>query len=223
MWFYFAVTNADENQIITFNIMNCTKPSIRPEIKPVAFSEQLNEWTNTFNVSYTKNNINQNQSTLRESSQRILNHTYYTLSFSYTFRHKGDRVYFAFIRPYTLTMHWNLLKEIKEELLIHSKTYTILNKSLQSTTEDNVTDEAKKSRECKERSKTIKKKTVIEFNAYPPDALKDYKKIAPSQRLPWIDVEDYSINTENMIYKKETLCYSFSGLPIELITITAQQ
>jgi hypothetical protein len=141
---------------VIFNILNCTKQIelFKYGMKPFVFSEHNYkhnniQWTtNTTDVKYYKNDIIKNAKL----------DTYYTLSFSFTFPYSNDRVYFAFNRPYTLTMNLMLLKSIRSSL------------------GDNVDE------------------------------------------VNWI--EEFKVNKRNICYEQETLCKSYCGIPISLLTIT---
>ena len=126
MWFYFAVTNVEKDRTVTFNIMNCAKPFPAPkgQLIPLSFSEieyesTKTEWIgNTSKISYGRNNL------IRKSC--IVNEGLYTLSFSYTFKYSGDKVYFAYNKPYTVTMYNEMLTNIRRRLKDESKNFVIL-------------------------------------------------------------------------------------------------
>ena len=123
-WFYFSVSNTFMNQEITFHILNCCKSGrlFNEGMNPLVYSEKEyenneTEWmSNTYNVSYIKNDLNKNLSLNSDSNLKISSN-YYTLTFSYKFKYNSDKVYFAYSRPYTLGMHFSLLNTIKRKLL----------------------------------------------------------------------------------------------------------
>ena len=275
-WFYFAVTNTERNRTVVFNVLNCTnavtlfKSGMRPLVfSELDYEEAGTEWVaETFNVCYTKNTIPKNplQQPVTDPSKpenRNIN-TYYTLSFSYTFKYSGDRVYFAYTRPYSVSKHCGLLRYIQEELITRAKNITILEEDgLQKrikqflseeeqktnittgASQSQSTNDGKKNKQQQEedqfKMKEKRRKVynlpgsfqkhnstthvpVPEFNIAAADVLRQYNESEGKYRkFNWIKGQDFQIDTEDMIYRQETLSHTFSGFPVELITITAQK
>ena len=111
-WFYFSVTNTFKNVTVKFNIVNLTKPcdSVKYGINPYCFSEieyltnSVGWEQNVNNVSIYKNDFHGNKSI-----------QYFTLTFSYTFKHTFDRVYFCLYKPYCLKRIISMVKEVSEK------------------------------------------------------------------------------------------------------------
>eukprot|EP00928_Gymnodinium_smaydae_P030216 TRINITY_DN22528_c0_g1_i1.p1 TRINITY_DN22528_c0_g1~~TRINITY_DN22528_c0_g1_i1.p1 ORF type:complete len:740 (-),score=88.27 TRINITY_DN22528_c0_g1_i1:40-2217(-) len=94
-WFYFAVQGGVKGSTVTFNLVNMSKSDsmFARGMKPVVWSKQAARgWERGGeDVQYFP-------------TSRSLNNTrsqYYTLSFSYTFEHNDDTVFFAYHYPYT--------------------------------------------------------------------------------------------------------------------------
>lgn len=274
-WFYFAVTNTEKNRTVIFNILNCTNPVtlFKNGMKPLVFSEiefeeSGSEWLpDTSNAVYNKNNIPRNplQKINTDSPQENQNcNTYYTLSFSYTFKHSADKVYFAYSRPYTVSKHCTLLRYIQEELASKAKNFTMLDEDgLQKRIRQFLIDETNGNTQAEEKKQNIKndiksnniqkqkeedqlkikkQRKRKEYNAQNaiynhnslskvPEAalvgaeiLKQYHESEnKNQKLSWIKGQDFQLETEDMIYRQETLSHTFCGFPVELITITSHQ
>jgi len=229
LWFYFAVTNVEADRKVTFNILNCTKPppNFKVEMKPWSFSEiefeQTGvEWNNEVTNSFYKRN---------DIPRGVNENMYYTFSFCYTFKHTGDKVYFAYNRPYTTTMYMKLLKDLKEKVMEKAKSVIKLEENeLQKEIKQFVTNENKKTSKTsrplgskrvsiKEEQTATKQPKFPETGLADINILKRYIETRPTYSP--LKTEDYQIETETFICRKETLCYSFGGLPIELISITA--
>lgn len=135
-WFYFAVTNTKANLTVKFNIMNQTKfPYFYKEgMSPLAFSEKDN--ANMYTAwTYKVENVSVNRSSNPTSKQHELykiilseNDTcdaaaggprpfYYVTSFSYTFKHDDDKVYFSYNKPYSYSKLNNLLIKYEKNLI----------------------------------------------------------------------------------------------------------
>lgn len=259
-WFYFSVTNTEKGRTVTFNILNCTKAIMlfKLGMKPYAYSEIEHEdkkidWTtDTFNVIYSRlqlnknNNCNQQEGTITtgEEQQKNYSSSYFTLSFNYTFKHSGDRVYFAYSRPYTTTMLSGLLNQIKGNLLEDAKSAKELEEDgLQSRIREFVQEDFKNSEQNAEKDKKLQPEdqfkiktkkhnlskndplqTLVPENALVgSEVLKEYANKKQSNRFEWLKIQDYQIETDTFIYRKETLSHTLSGFPVDLITITAYQ
>ncbi len=263
-WFYFAVTNTDKDRTVVFNILNCTKPIslFKYGMKPLVFSEAANEesgaeWLpDTSNAFYTRNEIPKNPPVSAPGAEEsICLGTYYTLTFSHTFKHPGDRVYFAYSQPYAVSMHCAVLREIQDSLISESKNFVLLEedglqkriKEFVETEEKNKSpaeegEETKKVRRYQEEDQFARLKqgrrggrkgsnsplqnprqpaAFPEANLVAAEVLKEYGEAGRGKRFDWIKGQDFQVETETYIYRQETLCHTFSGFPVELITITA--
>jgi len=142
-WFYFSVENTIKQKMITFNILNITKFSpfyATGEMKPVVFSvidykDNSGTWTNS---GITNCALYKTVSGICSYGKRIIpitcsienpniTPTYYTLSFSYTFKNSKDKVYFAFSRPYCFTRLCRTLSKMETELFQNPITATCEN------------------------------------------------------------------------------------------------
>jgi len=208
-WFYFAVSNTSKGQIATFNILNCSKSSTLFDkgMRPLVFSEKEYksnkvEWTpDTFNIQYLRNNI------VRNPSRRG---NYLTLTFSYEFKHTGDKVYFAYSRPYTLSMHFFLLNSIKQKLLNNANHVSLLDDNKLYNT---IKEYAQNSLNIKPNSEQSDDENIVAIS----------EEISKLYKYSWLKSNDVEIKSQGMIYRQETLCRSYCGIPITLITITNQK
>lgn len=113
-WFFYRVANTRKGLTVKFNLLNHTKPDslFNFGMKVLVYSEQLNKaegvgWHRDgqdiayYQNSYKKDTVGRSQ-------------YYYTLSFSYTFSHDQDTVFFAYTTPYTYS-------ELTEELSVFEK------------------------------------------------------------------------------------------------------
>jgi hypothetical protein len=172
--------------------------------------------------------------------------TYYTLSFSYTFKHSGDKVYFAYSRPYTVTMVRSLLADIKASLASQAKEANVLQPD---ELQKRIKAFVKEDRMRKSELQTIKKRRpqgakqtkqrmnkwtqslkhssantlVPEKELVHKDVLKEYLSQEKNSHSPLLHSQDYEIETDTFIYRKETLSHTLSGFPVDLLTITAYQ
>ncbi|CAD8117283.1 unnamed protein product [Paramecium sonneborni] len=113
-WFFFSVTGAKAGQTIQFNILNHLKTGslFNEGLQPAVYSIKENQLVGTewcrdgFNISYFK-------SVFMKEYPLSLKKKYYQLRFHYTFKHDGDKVYFAHSYPYTYT---NLLEFLNSQL-----------------------------------------------------------------------------------------------------------
>ncbi|CAK83850.1 unnamed protein product (macronuclear) [Paramecium tetraurelia] len=113
-WFFFSVTGAKAGQTIQFNILNHLKTGslFNEGLQPAVYSVKENQLIGTewcrdgFNISYFK-------SVFMKEYPLSLKKKYYQLRFHYTFKHEGDKVYFAHSYPYTYT---NLLEFLNTQL-----------------------------------------------------------------------------------------------------------
>lgn len=214
-WFYFAVGNTRENTKVTFHILNCTNPAglFKKGMKPLVFSEaeykdKGTQWTpDTANVTYTPNDLAKKLTSNPNSSR-----TYYTLSFSYCFKHSSDRVYFAYTRPYTVGMLLALLKGVKAQLGESAEQVKGLEEGLQKRIR-------KFSAEAIEAEQKREEKKAKKVGAKTPNS-EEVVVRAHNWKYEWMKSEDVLIEAKGIYYKQETLCRSFSGIPIVLLTIT---
>ena len=126
-WFYFSVSNTKINTIIKFNIMNLTKyPSFtKIGMKPLVFSSIDKVWNETIDVEVYKTvsnfyedrtiAINNDQANLDDCSNPEEN---YVLSFKYKFSQDKDKVFFAFLEPYSYTRLETFIKPTVNLILI---------------------------------------------------------------------------------------------------------
>lgn len=236
LWFYFAVTNVQTLHKVTFNVLNCTKPapSFRAEMRPWVFSElefeeSGSEWKSEGVGWHKRNDIPRNAAGEK---------TYYTFSFTYTFKHAGDRVYFAYNRPYTVTMYKNMLKDVRRRVEERArKTVELEDGALQEEIRQFVAGENKKSSKTSRPSvvrkaagkeepastKQLKDRTIKfpESGLADASTLRRYVEARREFSYKWLKSENFQVETSDFVYRQETLCRSFGGFPIELITITA--
>lgn len=254
-WFFFSVTNAEPGRTVSFNILNLMKmiPLYKMGMRPLAFSEVEFEkngigWTpDTFNVNFGKtvpSSILQTQDDLQQNLITASGNNF-ILSFSYTFKHSSDRVYFASQKPYTCTMLNRLLGIIKQNLINQAKQITQLEQNgLQKRMKEFIKEfstNPKKSDEIDEKEARRRKlaqlneeqlklvgsaqKRIIQ-QPFPENTITDIeiiKEYALKELvldLPGAQKEDYQIETDSFIFRKETLSYTLSGYPIDIITIT---
>lgn len=251
-WFFFAVTNTEKDRTIKFNILNCCKPIglFKHGMKPLTFSEidyeeNGNDWTpNSENALYFKNDILKNPTNERCKS------TYFTLSFDYTFKYTGDRVYFAFSRPYSFTMLKTHLGKIKENLIDTAKNVVPLDADgLQNRisefleNEGKPVDEKGEERKMKQheeaqlKTKFDRRKEyyerlinnrslsvpIPENNLANEDIMKEYVENEKQRQFNWLNPQDVQIETEKFIFRQETLSRTLIGFPVDLITITSHK
>eukprot|EP00002_Diphylleia_rotans_P001480 TRINITY_DN10823_c0_g2_i1.p1 TRINITY_DN10823_c0_g2~~TRINITY_DN10823_c0_g2_i1.p1 ORF type:complete len:781 (+),score=86.13 TRINITY_DN10823_c0_g2_i1:86-2428(+) len=97
-WFFFSVSNFVPGTPYTFNMINMYKPDSLHNygMQPVVYSHiesttrRMGWFRGGQNICYFRNNIRRNKTQF-----------YYTLSFTYTFKHAEDLCYFAQCYPYT--------------------------------------------------------------------------------------------------------------------------
>lgn len=132
-WFYFSVENTKVRQTIRFHIMNLTKFSrfyAESGMRPSVFSES--EYR--ANVGWTQENIENCELSkaldldyfpegraipingYMASNEKKEGEPFYRLSFSYTFKHSNDKVYFAFLSPYSFTRLYRLFSRVETQL-----------------------------------------------------------------------------------------------------------
>lgn len=102
-WFYFQVKNTRKNGTVRFNIMNFAKldslfnygmqVSIYSQKMADSEEEPVGWHKGGDNISYYANGI--------KKDVFYYSKGFYTLSFSYKFKHDDDTVYFAYSYPYT--------------------------------------------------------------------------------------------------------------------------
>jgi hypothetical protein len=226
-WFYFAVSNTSNNRKVTFHILNCTNPAglFKRGMKPLVFSEQEYKrggklWTtDTTNVNYTPNDLSKKLAEDSTTNQNC-NRTYYTLTFSYTFKHNNDKVYFAYTRPYTVSMYFGLLKNIKSQLINKAQQVKLLEENgLQKRIKKFHTGTLEVEQKEQEQKKAQGTKTKMQNK---PLTKEKTETIITTHnwKYNWMKSEDIEIEAGGILYKQETLCRTFSGIPIILLTIT---
>jgi len=107
-WFYFKTTSQlPSNTTVTFKITNMIKPSslYSKGFKPFAYplTENIGWITAGHDISYLPN----------DSTKKC-----YTLTWKYTYKHKGDIVYFAQFIPYTYSDLLIYLRSIENESIM---------------------------------------------------------------------------------------------------------
>eukprot|EP01022_Parablepharisma_sp_SALTPOND_P018752 TRINITY_DN310_c0_g2_i1.p1 TRINITY_DN310_c0_g2~~TRINITY_DN310_c0_g2_i1.p1 ORF type:complete len:1282 (-),score=157.74 TRINITY_DN310_c0_g2_i1:3773-7618(-) len=249
-WFYFAVTNTFKDRTVQFNILNCTKPvglfkgGMRPLVlSELEYEENKTEWKpDTFNVSYYRNDIVKNPDLTVAGADTQPFNTYYTLTFSYTFKHTGDRVYFAYSRPYTLGMHFSFLRSIRKKLFENAKHIALLEEDglqrrikqfintpvvTDSTPKKSVAEEdqlkQKHKRSPAKAPSLVASKVPTESPFAPSELLKKFNEstvAAHEHKFEWMKCGDFQVESQGVIYRQETLCRSFCGVPIAILTIT---
>jgi hypothetical protein len=226
-WFYFAVTNTYKGEKVMFNILNCTKPIklFKRGMSPLVFSEMEYErakveWVQgTTNVTYNKSSVLKEEYDSTNEDQTV--NKFYTLKFSYEFKYTGDKVYFAFGRPYTLSMHLALLNKIKEDFSeSNAKISYIEPNTLQQKIKQFITTpEPIQDLTSKKRGKRYIAKKDKAHSYIPEEILKEYKE-SSIELFYWMRIEEYEVEREDIIYRQEMLCRSFCGIPIVMLTIT---
>eukprot|EP00826_Nyctotherus_ovalis_P013704 TRINITY_DN13741_c0_g7_i1.p1 TRINITY_DN13741_c0_g7~~TRINITY_DN13741_c0_g7_i1.p1 ORF type:complete len:203 (+),score=38.66 TRINITY_DN13741_c0_g7_i1:676-1284(+) len=141
---------------------------------------------------------------------------FYTFSFSYTFRHTRDTVHFAYVKPYTVSMHRAALWEVKEELRAQARSFKVLEegelyKKLRKVSVEQAKRPRSKEDPVKSKEQQASTMLMIEENA-----------TLNREHLVWRS-EEFQIETDSLIYRQETLCRVLSGFPIEAITVTAHK
>jgi hypothetical protein len=97
-WFFYRVSSTVAGQTVKFNILNFEKPSAlyNQGMQVLYHSSRSYELTGAgwrrggVNVAYFKNNVR----------RHVVTKSYYTLTFTFTFDHSEDSVYFAYCFPY---------------------------------------------------------------------------------------------------------------------------
>ena len=114
-WFYFSIKNAKHGQTIRFNICNFHKPIrlFRKGMKPMFYSDKEGEW------KPIPSDIEFYRNTSPVDSPKKQYH--YTLSFSHTFLHGEDTVFFSLGIPYTYTRLLEFLSSLESRLPDPSK------------------------------------------------------------------------------------------------------
>eukprot|EP00826_Nyctotherus_ovalis_P008164 TRINITY_DN12104_c0_g2_i5.p1 TRINITY_DN12104_c0_g2~~TRINITY_DN12104_c0_g2_i5.p1 ORF type:complete len:205 (-),score=38.30 TRINITY_DN12104_c0_g2_i5:642-1256(-) len=201
-------------------------------MSPLVFSERdyedkRIEWVqDTYDVTYNKSSVVKNQQDAEHANQNA--RRYYTLSFSYEFKHTSDKVYFAFSRPYTLSMHFALLNKIKDNFFesnakitfIESNTLQQRIKEFISTPIEPKAPEESPHKKRGRKSATRKEVTILKEHPYiSSEVLREFNGSA-IQPFEWMKCEEFQAESEGVVYKQEVLCRSFCGIPIVLLTIT---
>lgn len=112
-WFYFSAEAKDEREV-RFNILNFAKTEslYKQGMLPVVLSQARKGWHRAgTDVQYAP-------SKLTQMGSRNL----YTLSFTYKFPTKGDKVYFAYAIPYTFSQLYRFLGSLQPSQYIRRET-----------------------------------------------------------------------------------------------------
>lgn len=149
-WFYFAVTNTKKNRTVRFNIKNQTKHPhfYQKGMKPLVFSEKdynniYATWTcHVDNLAIAKGSVQKLHGSLNicldgnEQDLMPSHDTCYNLSFTHTFKHDNDKVYFAYNRPYSFTRLNSFLEHIESKLVASKKSTSWIRPELLVTKEN---------------------------------------------------------------------------------------
>lgn len=142
-WFYFLVTNTHRNVTVKFTLMNQTKSPhfYKVGMTPLVFSEKDNQtiyisWAaKTDNLYLSKPHVqpgkahgnrhicvgHEPKNCVHDTGVNDVPSCYHTLSFTHTFKYDGDRVYFAFGKPYGFSMLLKYLVTSAERKLRQEK------------------------------------------------------------------------------------------------------
>ena len=112
-WFFFRISNAEPRVPYTFHIVNFLKPDSLFNAGMLVTVYSVKEYEKMGvgwhhdgdNILYYRNGI------VREDTEA----PYYSLTFSYTFKHKRDQVYFAYSFPYTYTQLTKYMYELETD------------------------------------------------------------------------------------------------------------
>ncbi|XP_045479468.1 cytosolic carboxypeptidase 2-like isoform X2 [Harmonia axyridis] len=135
-WFYFRVTNMKKNFLYRFSIVNFTKDGslYNSGLRPLMYSEKDSQlhsigWRRCGDqITYF---CNENVTEEGEDQQMT-----YTLTFTVSFPHEGDTVYFASCYPYTYTNLQDYLSELSNHPV--KSTFTTLRLLCKSLAGNNV-------------------------------------------------------------------------------------
>jgi hypothetical protein len=113
-WFFFKVTNAIPNRQYKFNLTNFYKQAslYQKGMRILVYSLKENFYTKKgwyrdgTDIQYYQNDTSE---VVGEGRTKM----YYTLSFTYTFRHTDDEVFFAHNYPYTYTELMSYLDQLE--------------------------------------------------------------------------------------------------------------
>jgi len=212
-WFYFKVGNTKKASTVRFNIINITKNLhfYKLGMKPLSFSEIDYSriylgWTEARTDNVTLNKLSGFPTKflgprtmkipweeLDSGKHEYSNETeVYVLSFSHTFKHDNDSVYFALHKPFSYSRMSNFLNRIETKLLT-----TVTSRKNSCHFSYNPTP----LKNSKLTSKLKKSKRACE----------------KSQQIPSV----VEIKTKDIYYKRETITYSLGKIPVEMVTITS--
>ena len=234
-WFYFAVTNTEEGKEIKFNICNITNPCtlIKHGLSPCVFSEidyereGLSWVSGTYDVKITKNNLIMTYEGIEKEQKTC--QCFYTFSFTHTFKHTNDRVYFSLYKPYSITHLYAFMAQIKLNLLIKpGASSKILEDYLSKS---HIKEYMKKTSKIKEEPKKIKepyRPTTAKYRKQNKLIQENYESkifdsncLKQSENESELAIQDIQIDSPHIYYRQEKLCCTNGGIPIELITITS--
>jgi hypothetical protein len=120
-WFFFRVGNTTKGHTVKFNILNLAKPDslYNYGMKVLCLSEKrkLNDGIEWYrdgeDILYYKN-------CFRREGKLGMEKFFYTLTFTYTFQHDNDQVYFAYSLPYSYSDLCDDLSELMADERVSS-------------------------------------------------------------------------------------------------------
>ena len=101
-WFFFRVSNVHKGMTVKFNILNLAKPDslYNYGMRVLSYSVCRRQEEGDLAWHRVGHDIDYYQNTLKRENTRF-NRFYYTLTFTHTFEHDNDQVYFAHCFPFT--------------------------------------------------------------------------------------------------------------------------
>jgi hypothetical protein len=223
-WFYFMVSNTRKDLTVRFNLLNVTKhpPFLKAGMRPLVFSERDYQaiylaWvgkTEILHLSKTPWLALKSFGDRRIRFEGLDGETarsvgcsprksFSTLAFTHTFKYDDDRVYFAFWKPYSYTRLHHFCLRCEANLRQDPSHHPVhANRRNLSTSP------------CLEGGRDTEKATKKRRNGKGKGNDKEKEKEC------WIDAET-EIETRDIYYKREQLCLSMGGVPVDVLTITA--
>ena len=101
-WFYFRVQNTRAGHKVKFNLLNYSKPdsmfNFGMKISVHSYRRSMDEKVGWFKAG---ENIRYFENTIKKDRENPFSNCYYSLTFTYTFTHDMDSVFFAYSVPYS--------------------------------------------------------------------------------------------------------------------------